>query len=272
LGGNAVTGNWSYKIARYGYISSVAFFSIDKDISSTTNISPTLLVDTSVTESNPVVVAAYTDLNTTRKIYDYFSYYNTTSTGIDENIVMSRSIGVITFDGYAVTLDASATDLFNYQTSPAELIIKCSSLNERVDMYLDGDFTQSGGNTISKNVHIRADNLDSEIEFIGINEITFYQNINDRNADTNAGPSTTDDIFRFKLGNTYSGVLFSGQMFVRVDVGSLILQTFNLNPDPGYNILDLGTFGQIQQVLAAQEVINTGVQKASRLIPHSTNI
>lgn len=272
LGGNAVTGNWSYKVVKYGYIINASNFSIDKDISSTTNIEPTLLIDTNITESDQSIVAAYTDLNNTKKIYDYFSHYRTTSVGIDKNIIMSRSIGVITFDGYSVNLDATATDLFAYQTSPNILTVKCSSLIERVDMYMDGDFTQSNGNTISKDVHIRATNLDSEIEFIGINEIIFYPTINDRNSNTNAGPSTTDDVFRFKLGEVYSGVTFSGQMFIRADVGSLILQTFNLNPDPGFNILDLGTFGQIQQVLASQEVINNGIKKASRLIPHSENL
>lgn len=272
LGGNAVTGNWSYKIVKYGYLINTSNFSIDKDISSTTNIEPTLLIDTNITEGNQLTVAGYSDLNTTRKIYDYFSHYRTTSVGIDKNILMSRSIGVIAFDGYSVNLDATATDLFDYQTSPDELTIKCSSINERVDMYMDGDFVQSNGNTISKDVHIRATNIDSEIEFIGINEIIFYPNINDRNSNTNAGPSTTDEILRFKLGNTYSGVLFSGQMFIRADVGSLILQTFSLNANIGFNILDLGTFGQIQQVLASQEVINNGVKKASRLIPHSENL
>lgn len=273
LGGNAVTGTWSYRITRYGYISQSSTFSIDKDVSSTTTITPTLLVDTALTESDVATVSAYTDLESTRKIYDYNSYYGTTSSGIDKNIFMTKGIGSISLNGFAVELDKTATSIFDFQTSPSnKLIIKCSSLNETIDFYCGGDFIQSNGNTISKDVHIRSNNLDSEIEFIGINKTTFYPTSADRDGDTNRGPIVTDLIYRFKLGNVYSGVTFAGDLYLRADVGGIILQTFTLKNTPGYNVLNLGTFGQIQQVLLSQQVINNGVKKASRLIPHSQNI
>jgi hypothetical protein len=59
-------------------------------------------------------------------------------------------------------------------------------------------------------------------------------------------------------------------MYARVDVGSVLLYNFIL--ESGNNILNLGTFGQIQQVLNNQITINEGVKKASRLIPHSSNL
>jgi hypothetical protein len=52
--------------------------------------------------------------------------------------------------------------------------------------------------------------------------------------------------------------------------GSIILDSFSVNQYN--NVLDLGTYGQLQQILNSQEIINDGVKKASRLIPHSTNI
>ena len=273
LGGDAVTGAWSYRVTRYGYAPVVGTFSIDADVSSTTNISPLLGIDSSVTQTDVSTVSAYTNLETTSKIYDYYAYYITTSEGIDSPIVMSRTIGVLTFDGYSVELNAAAPAVFDYQPAPtSKLTIKCTSLNERVDIYCDGDFSQTNANTISKDVRVRASNIDSEIEFIGINAITFYPSLSDRNNNTSAGPSTTSDIYRFKLGNTYSGVLFSGDLYIRADVGSLVLQTLTLNSNPGYNVLDLGTFGQLQQVLLTQRLINRGVKKSSRLIPHSEDI
>jgi hypothetical protein len=104
LGGNAVTGNWSYKVAKYGYLLYTANFPIDRDISSITNINPTLVIDASITEADVNTVIAYTDLNTTRKMYDYLSYYKTTDAGIIYGDIATRSIGAIFFNK-ALTLN-----------------------------------------------------------------------------------------------------------------------------------------------------------------------
>jgi len=270
LGGDAVTGTWTYKVTRYGYIQSTNTFGIDVNMSSVTNISPTLLIDTAITESVVGTVAAYTSLTTTKKIYDYLAYYNTTSTGIDTNISVTRTPGSIAFIA-GITLDATASDMVSYQTTPTPIVtLKSTALSEIVDIYSNGDFTQSNGNIISNSVYIRANNIDSEIELIGITNIKFYPSQADRDTNTNVGPSISTGIYRFKYGNTYSGVLFSGTMWTRADVGSILLYSFTLNQF--YNILDLGTFGQIQQVLNSQDIINKGIQKASVLIPHTIDV
>jgi hypothetical protein len=61
-----------------------------------------------------------------------------------------------------------------------------------------------------------------------------------------------------------------GTLYVRADVGAILLNEFLINI--GNNVVDLGTFGQIQRVLFNQNIINDGIKKSSRLIPHSTDL
>ena len=267
LGGNAVTGNWSYKAAKHGYELYSGTFLINTDISSVTNIAPTLVIDSSVTVTNVSTVSAYINLDSTRKIYDYLSYYRTTIVGIDFGTFATRAIGSIIITK-GLTLDNTATSVVNIASNI--LTVKSSGLNEEITIYTSGDFTTTNGATISNNVKIRATNIDSELELVGIEKLTLYPSSNERDINTNKGPEITAAIYRFKYGSTELGVLLEGDMYSRADVGTVLLYNFAL--ESGNNVLNLGTFGQIQQVLNSQIVINDGIKKASRLIPHSTDI
>lgn len=267
LGGDAVTGNWSYKAAKYGHVLFTANFPIDKDISLVTNINPTLVIDASITEANVNTVIAYTSLNTNRRIYDYLSYYKTTDAGIGYGDMATRSIGAIFFTK-GLTFDASAPSMVNVASNV--LTLRTSILDEELTVYSTGNFTLLNGATISDTVKIRATNTDSELILIGINKLTLYPSSGERDSDTNKGPEITDAVYRFKYGSTLIGVALSGLQYSRVDLGNTLLYNFVLNT--GANELNLGTFGQIQQVLNNQIVINDGVKKASRLIPHSTDL
>ena len=272
-GADTATGTWSYTIVKYGYVKSLGTFAMDKEISSVTNVNvATLNVDPLIAEPNAIVTSLYSDLNSTSKIYDYLSYFLTTSNGIDYNngtSVASKSIGSFTFDK-DLTLDSNAIDMLN--VSGNIYTFKSSGLNEDVTIYVNGDFNTLNSTTLNSNVKIRANNLDSEIEFISIDEITFYPTPTDRDANTNPGDNIVSPIiYRFKFGSTYSGVLFSGTVYYRINVaGSIILGSTNIVQYN--NTLDLGTYGQLQQILNSQDIINKGVQKASVLIPHSIDI
>lgn len=268
LGGDAVTGNWSYKVAKYGYELFSGTFLINKDISSVTNIAPTLVIDSSITTNNVTTVSAYTDLNSTRKIYDYLSYYKTTTEGIESGTLATRAIGSIIL---TKGLTLSGTALSTASVASNILTVKSSGLSEEITIYTSGDFTNDVN--ISDNVKIRATNIDSELELIGINKLSLYPTPQDREANTNVGIeiiTSTSSVYRFKYGSTTNNVLLQDDMYSRVDVGTILLYNFIL--ESGNNILNLGTFGQIQQVLNNQITINEGVKKASRLIPHSTNL
>jgi hypothetical protein len=267
LGGDAVTGNWTCKVAKYGHVLYTTSFTIDKDISSVNNINPTLVIDSSITEANVNTVIAYTDLNTSRKIYDYLSYYKTTSDGIRNGTISNRAIGSIILTT-GLTLDNTATSIVDISSNI--LTVKSSGLNEEITIYLSDDFTTNVD--ISQDVKIRATNIDSELELIGVDKITLYSSLANRDANTNKGPEITSSIYRFKYGSTVSGgVILQGIQYARAVISSSVLLTiFELNA--GNNLLDLGTFGQIQQILNNQVTINDGIKKSSRLIPHSTNL
>lgn len=263
------TGTWSYKVARYGYELYSGSFNVNPNIGGSVDISPLYIPDTFITETNINVVSAYTDLNTTAKIHDYVSYIRTTSSGIDYGELHSQSFGTLSFN-HDLTLNATAANVFNY--SGGIITLKSSSITDNLIYFVNGDFVQTNGNTISDGIKIRANNLDSEFYFSNIDSLVFYPSLNHRNNNTNAGPTiTSETIYRFLYGSTVSGVTFSDNIYVRVTVAGTVL----LNTTPliqGSNTIDFGTTGNIQVILNNQKIINAGVQKASKLIPHSTNI
>lgn len=264
------TGNWSYKIARYGYQLVAGSFTVNPAVGGTIDIAPSYIPDTFITQSDVSVVSGYTDLNGTDKIHDYLSYYLTTSTGIDYGILDSESFGVLSFYGN-LTLSNSATSVIDYNSGTNTLKLKSSSVNDSIIFVVASAFTQDGGNTIGDNLKIRASNIDSEFYFSNVNSITFYPSQSDRDNNTNAGITTSGTIYRFKYGSTVSGVTLSGYAYSRVTVDSILL--LDASPiNSGSNTIDFGTTGVLQSIIANQKIINTGVQKASKLIPHTTNI
>jgi hypothetical protein len=264
------TGNWSYKIARYGYQLVAGNFTVNPAIGGTIDIAPSYIPDTFINENSVSVVSAYTDLNTVSKIHDYLSYYLTTSEGIDYGILDSESFGVLSFYGNLV-VSATANSIVDYNSGTNTLILKSTSLNDDTIFVVSSAFTQDGGNTIGDNLKIRATNIDSEFYFSNVNSITFYPTQSDRDNNTNAGPTATGTIYRFKYGSTVSGVTLSGFAYSRVTIDSILLLDASVI-NSGSNTIDFGTTGVLQSIIANQKIINTGVQKASKLIPHTTNV
>ena len=265
----AATGTWTYKIARYGYGLVSGTFNINPAAGGTVEINPTYVPDTFITQADSTIVAAYTDLNSTARIHDYISYIRTTSAGIDYGTLHGQSFGTLSFN-YGLTLDATAASVFAFNGSV--ITLKSSSITDDIIYFVDGNFIQSNGNTISDGIKVRADNLDSEFYFNNVDSLVFFPTENDRNNNTNPGTTiTSETIFRFLYGATVSGVTFSGNAYIRVTVaGTTLLNTTPINV--GSNSIDFGTTGNIQVIINNQKIINQGVQKASKLIPHATNI
>lgn len=264
------TGHWSYKIARYGYQLVAGSFTVNPSIGGTIDISPSYVPDTFINENSISVVSGYTDLNNVAKIHDYLSYYLTTSEGIDYGILDSESFGVLSFYGNLV-VSGSANSIVNYNSGTNTLKLKSTSLTDNTIFVVASAFTQDGGNTIGDNLKIRASNIDSEIYFNNVESIVFYPTASDRDNNINRALSSSGTIYRFKYGSTINGATFSDYIYCRVTVGGVTL----LNTTPiaaGSNTIDFSTTGNIQTILANQRIINTGVQKASKLIPHTTNV
>jgi len=265
------TGNWSYKIATYGYQLVAGSFTVNPSVGGTVDISPNYIPDTFINENNASVVSGYTDLNSTAKIHDYLSYYLTTSQGIDYGILDSESFGALSFYGNLV-MSATANSVVDYNSGTNTLTLKSTSVNDSIIFIVASAFSQTGGNTIGDDVKIRSSNLDSEIYFTNINSINFYPSLSDRDNNTNVGISlSSKNIYRYKYGSTVNGVTFSDYIYNRITInGTTLLYTTPISI--GSTTVDLGTVGNLQSILNNQKIINTGVQKASKLIPHTTNI
>lgn len=264
------SGNWSAKLRKYGYQSTDVIFTppgggyfIGSD-----NVVDTYVVDTL---SN---VVAYTDLETTQKVYDYSSYWMTTSDGITNSKPFAKGFGTLTANE-PYTLDPVAAMMMTITTGTA--ITHTSGFAESVTILVTGDFTQ-GTATLSNSVQIRANNLDSELVYSGIDNITVYPTLNDAMAGTNAGASSTNGILRFLYGASLSGVTMSGTIYLRTQIGS-VNEIQSVTLVQGHNVLDLSTtvllqsiINQVAQVptavLAAQ--VETGATVAESLRLHNS--
>jgi hypothetical protein len=262
------TGTWTYKIAKYGYQYIQNSFVVDPNTGATIEINPSYTPDNFVT-SNIATVSSYGDLNSSEKIYNYLNYWTTTSSGIDYVPFYSKAFGSITINKNVV-LDATAVSVLSYDGSSI-LTLKCSGLDEDILFASNSSITNVNGTTYSDDVKIRATNLNSELILGGITSFTLYPTLSDRNNNTSIGPVLTGTIDRFLYGSVSTGVTLSGGMYARVVASSTTLlyeNTFSL----GRNELEFGTTGTLQQIISNQKIINQGIQKASILVPHTTNI
>ena len=262
------TGNWSYRISKYGYHLVYNNFTVNPNVGGTVDINPNYISDTYITENDVSTVSAYTNLNTPDKIHDYLSYYQTTSDGIDYGDLETESFGVINFNT-PLTIDSGATKILDY--SGGVLTLKASSITGDIIFVVNGNLTLSGTATLSDGIKVRSNNFDSEIYFNNITSITLYPTLNDRDNNTNPGDTESGTIYRFKYGSTYSGVTMTSPIYARVATGALTL-IYTTPITTGTNTLDLGVVGTLQSVIENQKILNTGIQKSSKLIPHTTNL
>jgi hypothetical protein len=262
------TGTWSYRVTKYGYYPIYQQFTINEVTGATVNVNPNYISDTFISEPNKNTVSAYTNLDTPDKIHDYLSYYQTLEAGIDFAGIEEESFGTMVFDS-SLTLDATAASMVNY--SSGILTLKSTSLIGSIVFSVNGNFTQSNGNTISDDIKIRASNIDSEIYFANIDYATLYPDAIDRDNNENGNIVVTTSIYRYKYGSTVSGILLQDDIYLKVNVtGTAILLSHPIATGSTY--LDYGSTGNFQIMFTNLDTINEGVKKASILVPHTQNL
>lgn len=247
------SGNWQAKLRKYGYQSTDVTFTppggsyfIGSD-----NVVDTYVVDTLAN------VTAYTDLETTQKVYDYSSYWMTTTDGITQAKPFTKGFGTLTANE-PYTLDPAAANLMAIALGVATT--HTSGFNESVTILVTGNFTQ-GTATLSNSVQIRATNLDSELVYTGIDNITVYPTLNDAMAGTNAGASSNNGILRFLYGASLSGVTMSGTIYLRTTIGS-VNEIQSVTLVQGHNVLDLSTTVLLQSIINSVAQVPTAVLAA----------
>jgi hypothetical protein len=261
-------GTWAYKVARFGFITATGTFT---PATASFTFAINLIPDSNVIEPLEVV-ETYTELNTAQQIYDYISYYNTTNAGIANSVSAVKSPGAIDFLSSNVTLNPSAAAVMSGTTT---LTIKTSELIGEDIYYSTGNFTL-GAAILSANTRIRMANLNSELVFVGVSNIDLYSSATDRNNRDNLRMSLTTSPYRFLYGATVNSVLFQTTLYSETTAS--IQYEYDIPLNNGNNVVALDTTTlllSINNSMAREsslETVNNGVKKASKLIPHITNL
>ncbi len=239
----AATGIWTYVIRKYAQLPIVGSFVVDGTAKS---IVASYIPDTQVVAPE-ATVAAYVSLESAQQIYDRLSLFGATAAGIVFGVVASKGFGTITIPG-GFTPNPAAVALIS--VAAGFLTTATATLQEAVTIISSGNFINdpADGAILSRDVAIRAANLDSELVHTA-DALTFYPSAGDRNAGTNPGLSIGNELYRFKLGNTISGVLLSGTLALRVTVGGITFFA-DLAIASGRNVLDLGVQSQLAAINA----------------------
>lgn len=242
------TGTWAWRLRKYGYQDQTGTFT---PATNSSTVTAQYLVDAFVLDTLSNVIA-YTDLETTQKIYDYSRYFATTNTGIVLDDQFTKGFGTLTANS-AFTLDPVAAALMAVSSG---VTTRTTGLNETTTVVVLGSFTQ-GTATLSNNVKIRATNLDSELLFSGIDLLTIYATESDALTNTSPGATSTTGIIRFLYGASLSGVTMSGTVYLRMILGTAI-QVQALTLVLGENEVNLSTTTLLQAIPVA--VLNATVE------------
>ena len=192
--------NWKCNIAKYGASLSSFELSIDNTLGETIFIDVSYTVDDYIT-SNEQTVSGYSTFTSTQQIYDYLSYYVTTSAGIKFNSDLKEiSPTTLNLGNKNLILQNSTSIPFQYDSNT---IILNSNMLSGEDIITTGDITLSGNTMIS---------------FIGLCSLNVYQNTpksltgvyisGNLNYNTSSNNSITykDCIINF-LYNTNTGII-----------------------------------------------------------------
>ena len=242
-------------VTRVGYKKQVVTIPFSTVLYSTRSF--TLIPDSNVLD----VVTDFTSatLSNSQNIYDAFSQYQASSSGILDTYTLSKAPGSIDFTSKGFELST----INDFTVNP----IKIKTTNLVTDTYYSASNFVQGSATLGTDVKIRASNLDSELVYTA-DSVTFYPTVGDRNASTNPGITITGGIYRYKFGSVYTGVTMTNPTNIRyttgvtISLGSLPLTTGNY-------IFSLTPTELIIQTNNNLRLVNQNVIKTSLFIPAS---
>ena len=141
------TGKWAIIATKFGFKTMTSSFTLRSGLVNTVNYSSG--VDPGVTVTDMSTVAAYTELDTTKKMYDYFSLWATTEAGILYYAVTAWSGSVLNIGNANLTLDPTYPVDLAATMDPTTLMvhIKCSNLSG--DLITSGTVYRNNGATTS---------------------------------------------------------------------------------------------------------------------------
>lgn len=145
-----------FKIANYGTILSSFQIIIDDTIQNNLiTIDPSYSLDVGISNIPLSTVSSYSVFNNTQQIYDYISYYHTTSSGIIYDILRDYSSTSLNVGDKDIILIDSTPQPFIYDANT--FIIRTNNLSGE-DIITTGNITVSGNSTVS-NIGLCASNV-----------------------------------------------------------------------------------------------------------------
>ena len=143
----AATGDWTYKIVKYGSLPIFGSFTVDGVIKT---ITPSYIPDNAVVASL-ATVQAYVSLNTTQKIYDYYSLYLTTASGILQTNSVSLTPIILDLGSYNLTAGVITANTSTIATGSATIsgvnVITTGSITGIAPTTYPQQITSSEGST-----------------------------------------------------------------------------------------------------------------------------
>jgi hypothetical protein len=189
-----------------------------------------------------------------------------------------------TYSGGSITMDTTYVLRYGgkviYNTDSNIEITLTNTLIDTVENLGTGIVTINKVNSTIRNYTDAEINfIDSTIAVIGADTVTFHPTANERDLNKNSSGSFTSS-YSFKFGSTINGSLMSGTLYLRCVAGGI---PFNIDKEIilGDNLVNLGPTAQLASLsakidLTAKEaslnIVNQGVQNASKFKPHSTNL
>lgn len=128
------TGSWSYVITKFGRKPQTGTFVLGQGVAVTINYVE--IVDERIVDDVLSTVLGYTELNTTQKMYDYWSYWITTQQGIVWYNTVTWNGAVLDTDGADLDVDPFAVDVASLDPSTNKVTIRAT--------VLDGDIRTDG--------------------------------------------------------------------------------------------------------------------------------
>jgi hypothetical protein len=276
------TGSWYYAVEKYGNQRQSDFFTFSGGLKS---IIVKALTDTGISITNQSTVSAYTSLNTPDKIYDYVAYLRLSVPHISYGQIVFKNGTALDLQDASMLVNQSAIDVASFNFSTKLLTVKSSSLGI--------------GTTYEKIITTPPETIEANTTEV----ITCP--IEDANGDSSLTIQGGSGNFTlWKISNATPEDNYA----TGTNLGSVGNVTFRFLQAPGFKIvvrdnttsfrqvvsMDKGIyttglfFGDQVQLAQSAEVtlinnkvdvigvdlvtINNGVKKASKFIPHNTDI
>lgn len=188
--------NDTFDFSFYGYLIDTKISTQNLTGTGVLTVSDKVFNDVLVTESNKVTVDAYSELDTSAKLYDRAkSHLVDNYTGEDQTII-TKTGNQINLRDLNLVIDATATSVFT---------LSGSTLTIHADTFT-GDLTTTGTVTLSNGAAVVGtiidSNADSSISFSGVDSWKVYSSESNRNSDTSElGTGTGTENYRFNFSN-----------------------------------------------------------------------